>query len=308
MSEMTFKDVSRLWKDEKRQFVKLSTFSLYSLIVERHLLLEFSDCVGKITEKEVQDFVLHKLASGMSRKSVKDMLVVLKMVYRFGVKTGAFAHCDWDVKFPVDCQNKDVEVLSMENQKRIVEYVNRNFTFKNLGVLLSLHTGMRIGEVCAASWGDVDLEHGFISITKTFERVYVVNNDVKYTKLVLSTPKTGNSIRDVPLSKTLIKLMKPLKRIVNDSYFIISNDLKPMEPRTYRNYYKTLMRELGIPLLKFHGLRHSFATRCIESNCDYKTVSVILGHSDVSTTLNLYVHPNMEQKKRCIDKMTRVFG
>ena len=82
-----------------------------------------------------------------------------------------------------------------------------------------------------------------------------------------------------------------------------ANEEKPTEPRTYRNYYKRMMEQLNIPPLKFHGLRHSFATRCIESNCDYKTVSVILGHSDIATTLNLYVHPNMEQKKRCIDKV-----
>ncbi len=90
---------------------------------------------------------------------------------------------------------------------------------------------------------------------------------------------------------------------MNGNYYILTNEEKPTEPRTYRNYYKRLMKDLNIPELKFHGLRHSFATRCIESNCDYKTVSVILGHSNISTTLDLYVHPNMEQKKKCIDRM-----
>ena len=85
--------------------------------------------------------------------------------------------------------------------------------------------------------------------------------------------------------------------MVNADYYILTNEPLPTEPRTYRNYYKRLMEHLGIPKLKFHGLRHSFATRCIESNCDYKTVSVLLGHSNISTTLNLYVHPNMEQKE-----------
>lgn len=97
-------------------------------------------------------------------------------------------------------------------------------------------------------------------------------------------------------------------KVVNTGFYVISNDPKPIEPRTYRNYYKKLMKSLDIPIIKFHGLRHSFATRCIESNCDYKTVSVILGHSDISTTLNLYVHPNMEQKKRCISKMFKSLG
>ncbi len=105
-----------------------------------------------------------------------------------------------------------------------------------------------------------------------------------------------------------LTLIKPLLKVVNTGFYVISNDSKPIEPRTYRAYYKRLMKSLNIPPIKFHGLRHSFATRCIESNCDYKTVSVLLGHSDISTTLNLYVHPNMEQKKRCITKMFKSLG
>lgn len=108
------------------------------------------------------------------------------------------------------------------------------------------------------------------------------------------------------MNRDLLKILKPIKKVVNESFYVLTNEAKPTEPRTYRNYYKKLMRELDIPKLKFHGLRHSFATRCIESNCDYKTVSVILGHSNISTTLNLYVHPNMEQKKKCIDQMFKL--
>lgn len=84
-----------------------------------------------------------------------------------------------------------------------------------------------------------------------------------------------------------MRMLKPLRKVVNADYFVLSNDVNPIEPRTYRNYYKALMAEIGIPAMKFHGLRHSFATRCIESNCDYKTVSVLLGHSNIGTTLNL---------------------
>lgn len=98
-------------------------------------------------------------------------------------------------------------------------------------------------------------------------------------------------------------MLKPLKRIVNPVFFVLTNDAKPTEPRTYRSYYKKLMTTLNMPQLKFHVLRHSFATRCIESKCDYKTVSALLGHSNITTTLNLYVHPNREQKKKVIEQM-----
>lgn len=302
---MNFKDISTLWKEEKRKFVKLSTISSYAVILENHLLPTFGNKVIVITEQEVQQFVLLKLDAGLSQKTVKDFLIVLKMIYRYGVKINEFQHCDWDIKYPNVQENKALEVLNITNHKKLMAFVSDNFTFRNLGILMCLQTGMRIGEVCALQWGDIDLQKGVVSISKTIERIYIIDSEVKHTELIISSPKTQNSHRDIPLSKTLLQMLRPLKRIVNDKFFIITNEEKPTEPRTFRNYYKTVLRTLNIPPLKFHGLRHSFATRCIESNCDYKTVSVILGHSDISTTLNLYVHPNDEQKKKCIDKMLR---
>ena len=302
---MNFKDISTLWKEEKRKYVKLSTISAYAVILENHLLPTFGNKEIVITEQEVQEFVLLKLDAGLSQKTVKDFLIVLKMIYRYGVKINEFQHCDWDIKYPNVQENKALEVLNITNHKKLMAFVSDNFTFRNLGILMCLQTGMRIGEVCALQWGDIDLQKGVVSISKTIERIYIIDSEVKHTELIISSPKTQNSHRDIPLSKTLLQMLRPLKRIVNDKFFIITNEEKPTEPRTFRNYYKTVLRTLNIPPLKFHGLRHSFATRCIESNCDYKTVSVILGHSDISTTLNLYVHPNNEQKKKCIDKMLK---
>ena len=154
-------------------------------------------------------------------------------------------------------------------------------------------------------WSDINLSTETISVNHTIERIYIIEDDKRHTELVIGTPKTQNSMREIPISNELLKIIRPLKKVMNDNYFILTNEAKPTEPRTYRNYYKRLMKRLGIPELKFHGLRHSFATRCIEGKCDYKTVSVILGHSNISTTLNLYVHPNLEQKKKCINQMNR---
>ena len=142
----------------------------------------------------------------------------------------------------------------------------------------------------------------------TIERIYMTDDDVKHTKLVINTPNTHNSYREIPMNKELLAMVKPLKKVVNANFYVLTNEEKPTEPRTYRNYYYRLMQRLDIPRLKYHGLRHSFATRCVESNCDYKTISVLLGHANITTTLNLYVHPNMEQKKRCIGKMFKSLG
>lgn len=302
----SFREISSLWKEEKRKYVKLSTISAYAIILENHLLPTFGDKTKVIEENDVQEFVFDKLNAGLSQKSVKDFMIVLKMVYRFGVKIGAMEHCEWDIKYPITQERTGIEVLSVANHRKLVNFVAENFTFRNLGILLCLHTGMRIGEVCALKWEDIDIAQGIINVKRTIERIYIIENGERRTELIISTPKTQNSIREIPLSKELIKVIKPLKKVVNDTFFVLTNERKPTEPRTYRNYYKSVLQNLKIPLLKFHGLRHSFATRCIESQCDYKTVSVILGHANISTTLNLYVHPNLEQKKRCIDKMTKL--
>lgn len=304
VTEKSISQISDLWKEEKRQFVKKSTFAAYSLIVETHLLPAFGHLTA-VTEKDVQDFVLHKLNGGLSQKTIKDMLIVLRMILKYGAKKNYCVYAPIDVIFPTDRERQELEVLSIANQKKIMRFVEDNFTFRNLGIFICLSTGVRIGEICALTWEDIDTENGIIHIRKTIQRIYIRENSVRHTELMIDTPKTATSIRDIPMTKDLLSVLKPLRKVVNENFFVLTNDIAPTEPRTYRNYYKKLLAKLDIPPIKFHGLRHSFATRCIESHCDYKTVSVILGHSNISTTLNLYVHPNYEQKKKCIDKMLK---
>lgn len=261
-----------------------------------------------LPEQSVQSFVLEKIECGLSVKSIKDILIVLKMVMKFGVKNEWMNYYEWDIKYPTNSANKELEVLSVSNHRKILDHIQSHFTFTGLGIYISLSTGLRIGEICALKWNDINITEGTITVSRTIERIYMVEGEKKHTELVISSPKTRNSCREIPMSKELLAIVKPLKKIVNDDFYVLTNDEHPTEPRTYRNYYNGLMEKLGIPRLKYHGLRHSFATRCIEAGCDYKTVSVLLGHSNISTTLNLYVHPNMEQKKRCITKMFKSLG
>lgn len=307
MSNKTIREIAEAWKEYKRPYVKQSTMAAYVLILENHVLPEFGDN-DSLHEHDVQAFVLKKIERGLSVKSVKDILIVLKMVMKFGVKNEWMTHYEWDIKYPANNQPKELEVLSVANHKKILDYVQHNFTFMSLGIYISLSTGLRIGEICALKWSDINVADGTITVQRTIERIYVVEGDKKHTQLVINTPKTVNSCREIPMSKELLAMVKPMKKVVNGDFYVLTNEDKPTEPRTYRNYYNRLMEKLDIPKLKYHGLRHSFATRCIEAGCDYKTVSVLLGHSNISTTLNLYVHPNMEQKKRCINKMLKSLG
>ncbi|SBV91382.1 site-specific integrase [uncultured Dysgonomonas sp.] len=296
------KEIIDLWAVDKKQYVKKSTYSAYMLLIENHILSAFGD-MDKIQEAEVQSFVFEKLEVGLSQKSIKDILIVLKMVLKFGAKGDLFDYNPFDIKFPTQREKQNIEVLSRSDQKKIMNYVQTHFTFRNLGIYVCLAAGMRIGEVCALTWDDINTDTGIISIRRTIQRVYVVEAGNRHTEVILDTPKTRNSIRDIPMTRELSRILKPIKKVVNKDFFVLTNEAKPTEPRTYRSYFKQFIKALGIPELKFHGLRHSFATRCIESECDYKTVSVLLGHSNITTTLNLYVHPNLEQKKKCIDKM-----
>ncbi len=300
--QKTILEVIGLWKTDKRQYVKKSSFSAYVLLIENHLLPDFGD-KKIIEEAEVQTFVFKKLEQGLSQKTIKDILIVLKMVLKFGAKYKWVEHQPFDIQFPTEREKYSIEVLSRNHQKKMMNYIETHFTFRNMGVYICLSAGIRIGEVCALTWEDIDTDNGVINVRKTIQRIYLVEDGDRKTELILDTPKTKNSIRAIPMSRDLLRMLKPLKKIVNNSFFVLTNDAKPTEPRTYRSYYKNLMKELNMPDLKFHGLRHSFATRCIESKCDYKTVSVLLGHSNITTTLNLYVHPNLEQKKKCIDQM-----
>lgn len=302
VKKKTIREIALLWKEDKKQYVKQSTYSIYALMLENHIFPAFGN-LYELDERKVQDFVLQKLKAGLGQNSIKSILVILKMVQKFGIKRGFLAYGEWDIKFPTSRERYQLEVLSIDAHKRMMNFILEHFTFRNLGIYLCLATGLRIGEVCALTWDDIDIGTGVISVRKTLERIYVVDGQEKHTKVIIDSPKTKNSIREIPMPEELVRVMEPLKKVVKGNYFVLTNSDKPTEPRTYRNYYKKLLNELDMPQLKFHGLRHSFATRCIESNCDYKTVSVILGHSNISTTLNLYVHPNLDQKKKCIDRM-----
>ena len=178
---------------------------------------------------------------------------------------------------------------------------------------------------------------GTITVNRTIERIYIIDGVQKHTKLVINTPKTQNSCREIPMTKELLAMMKPLKKVVNDDFYILTNvditplqgthfpntkplkkvvnddfyiltnDEYPTEPRTYRNYYTKLMEKLGIPKLKYHGLRHSFATRCIEAGCDYKTVSVLLGHSNTKPGTQTYVNTKSGKGEMVLNMVENLF-
>lgn len=302
---MTLREVAFHWQQDKEMYVKKSSFAAYSLLLQNHLLPYFGDNED-ITELDLQNFLMQKIRGNLSQKTVKDMFIVLKMILKFGIKYKIWSNMPpfEDLKYPVNHQEHKLKTLNTADYKKLVVHIKDNFTFRALGILIVLSTGMRIGEICALAWEDIDLDSGVIHVRKTIQRIYTVLPDgTRKTELLIDTPKTVNSARDVPISPDLMKILKPLMKILNSEYYVLTNDYKPTEPRTYRSFYEDYMQKLGIKKLNFHGLRHSFATQCIAAKVDVKTVSSILGHSNISTTFNLYVHPSDEDKRGAVNQL-----
>lgn len=302
--QKTFIEVASAWLEAKRPFVKHSTLCAYTLSLHHYLLPTFEQHY-EITEEEVQSFLLQKLSEGLSRKSVHDIIAVLKSVVRYGGRYGIFPYREWQLNYPTTSSApRKLPTLSLMHQRKLMQYLTSSPTSQNIGILVSLCTGMRIGEVCALMWSDIDFSQRIIRVMRTVGRVY--NYLEKNTQQVISEPKTVNAYREIPISKPLYQALKTVRKV--SVYNSVVGRKGGVEPRAYREYFHRLLKRLEIPKIVFHGLRHTFATRCIESKCDYKTLSTILGHSNVATTLNLYVHPDNSQKKRCIDSMLKHIG
>ena len=160
---------------------------------------------------------------------------------------------------------------------------------------MSYYTGLRIGEVCGLKWCDIDLNKGIFKVRQTVQRIYVNSS----TKLTIDTPKSKSSVREIPLPKFLTEILRNFKS--DDSAFILSGKENPTDPRTLQYRFKSLLKKADLPSINYHSLRHMFATNCIALGFDVKTLSEILGHATVETTLNRYVHSSMERKTVCMN-------
>lgn len=308
MKPKTFNEVAALWKADKRQYVKKSTYAIYAQLCNAYILPEFGGA-SALDEDGIQAFANRLLARGYAIKTVKDTMLVLKMIVRYGEKLGAWPHVEFKLRYPTQVDvPRPIVTLSDQHLNKLLRYLREHFSFKNLGILICLHSGMRIGEVCGLQWRDLDIAAGVIRVNKTVQRITISDGAIREDYVAVDVPKTASSVREIPIAREVKEMIRPFKKVMPPENYVISGGPQPLEPRTYRRYFKRLLLQLEIPPLRFHGLRHSFATRCIESKCDYKTVSVILGHASISTTMDLYVHPGFAEKKRCIDRMARGMG
>lgn len=290
---MKYKDILSKWLEEQRTYQKYSTYSLYFNLCTNHIIPGLGDHdMEFITEDIVQEFILDKLdhgnlvnGSGLSMKYVKDLLCIINLTI----------DKEFMIKLPYEAP-KEIEIFDKEDQVALINHLQSNITFKTLGILLCIHTGIRIGELCALKWSDIDLDNRTVKIDKTMIRTYT---RIDGSKLRITPPKSRSSNRIIPLNSSIMYYANLLQQ--DDDCYILTGTNKYIEPNKFRLYYNRILKNLHIDHRKFHSLRHTFATRCIECGCDYKSLSQLLGHSNVAITMNLYVHPQMELKRKCVE-------
>ncbi|MCI5637021.1 MAG: site-specific integrase [Sarcina ventriculi] len=311
--KILYKDWIYTWLIEKRDYIKESTYANYSNNIFNHIIPKLGNYTLKdINHKIIQDFLLELSKNGrkdkkggLSEKTIKDITIIVKGSIKKGINEGKIKHIELSFNYPKDNKEKSIYILTKYEQNKITNYVLDNRNTKNIGFLISLYSGIRIGELCALQWKDIDFKNNKLMISKTIQRVYIKDKDKSISKVIITTPKTKNANREIPVNKDFLEIIKSLK--TDKDNYILSNSDKYIEPRTYRKYFNKILKELKIKHFNFHSLRHTFATNCISLGCDYKTVSELLGHANVNITLNLYVHPRYSQKKKCIDLVSKIF-
>ncbi|MBQ6254427.1 MAG: site-specific integrase [Bacteroidales bacterium] len=302
MSQRSIADAFRLWEAEKALHVKPSSMAAYSLTVRTHIR-PFFEKRGEISSQTVREFVGCLDRSGMSGSTIRGILTVTKMILEFIAKEGLMDILPVKIASPSRKLSRLPQVMPIEEERQLIRYLDSNPNPMNMGLMLCVLAGMRIGEVCGLKWKDIDLFNHAIHIVRTVYRIYLPYEKMNKTRLVVGSPKTLDSAREVPIPSGLVDKLIRIRMGKGEELFFTSCSDKPTDPQTIRRLLYKATTMLGLHSIRVHSLRHTFATRCMESKCDVKTLSALLGHSDVSTTLNLYVHPGLEQKRSCVEEM-----
>lgn len=301
-------ETTEVWLASRERLLKPSSVAKYRNLVQRHILpllgkLRICDLDRDTVTGFVRALSCGQTGSGvqLTRKTVRDVLMILEKSVRFA----------GELSFSVEKNElsgktgggKRITVLSEQEQKRLEEQLLTDTDEKKLGLLLCLYAGLRIGEICAMRWECIDLCEKTLSVNVTIQRLQIAGAATgQRTGVIESSPKSEDSRRTVPIADFLIEPLLKRKPRLQSAYLLTGSE-QYIEPRSYENYYKRVLSAAGIPVCNFHTLRHTFATRCIESGADAKTVSVLLGHSTVRMTLDRYVHPTMNAKQASINRM-----
>lgn len=305
---INFQDITKLWLANKSNIIKASTFNRYKNLLNNNILPFIGKkFISDISTAEIQDYV-HFLSTngridskgGLSAKTISDIICIIKSILNYSESLG-YNHCCALRYIGFRAEKKEMRVLNRSEQQRLTEYLINDIDNTKAGVLLSLYTGIRIGELCALKAKDFDFLNKKLNIRQTLQRIQKGQCDDNKTYISITEPKSTASVREIPLPDFICKIFSEMQLHLNE--FILSGTLVPIEPRTMENRYNRIMKNLGITGATFHTLRHTFATRSVEVGFDIKSLSEILGHSSVNITLNRYVHSSFELKTENMKKL-----
>lgn len=298
---MNFIELIEKWISDKKLSVKQTTLSTYVRIIEKHIKNELGYLdIERLNKVLLNEYVLNKL-DYLSPKYVTNIVIIINSCLSFALEEKYIVN-PIKIKKP-RIEKKHIEFLNNQEQKILVENILcHTNNYKNMGILIALFLGVRVGELCALKWENIN--DGMISITKTVQRIKNLNDDGESkTKVIISSPKSQNSIREIPITKFLFDILLELKLNSKEENYILTNTDKYLEPRNFEYYFTNLLKSYGIRHYNVHALRHTFANNAIESNVDIKTISELLGHSDIETTLRIYIHSLNKHKISEVSKM-----
>ena len=295
---ITVSEIVIEWLEAVSVRVKKSTLSNYRMKAEKHVLPAFGNYIcSELTTRMINSFIHNKLNLGLSVRYVSDILVMMKSVFRYAHKVYNIKNVFDGIIMPKSFK-ADVKLLSDTELLKLKKHLVSKNDLTSIGILMSLLTGLRIGELCALKWEDIDLNKRMLTVNKTIQRIQCSGESPK-TKLVITAPKSESSVRIIPIPQCLVQALLCFFN-ADENYFLSGTD-KPIEPRTLQYRFAGILKTIGLPPVHFHSLRHSFSTNAIALGFDIKTLSELLGHSSVEITLNRYVHSSMERKRAYMD-------
>lgn len=307
-----FDELASAWLFSKKDMVKESTYAIYANILNRQLIPGLgSRLMSELTSEQLNDFLIMKRRcgrlddrGGLSAKTVADIRAILNMILEYGQLHDYPGIKDVQLRASGN-RPKQMKVLTKPEQEKLEKTLFSERSCVHLGILISLYAGLRIGEVCALQWKDFHFEDGTVTVSKTILRIQDTSPDARTkTKIIIEKPKTECSNRVIPLPEFVLNYFSSVRQA--DHLYLLTNTSRFTEPRTYLNQYKRVLRKAGLCDYNYHSLRHTFATRCIENGVDTKSLSEIMGHSNVTVTMQRYVHPSLELKREQINKLSSI--
>lgn len=296
----TFYQIFDEWYKSIKHNVKESTAANYFMKAQKHIIPFFMEKnIDSVTSSDIYSFIEQKKQIGLSTRYISDIVILMKSIFKYAMRI----YHIFNPMNEVTLSHKkvaEIKLLDNDEQHKLQQYIAENQNNTTLGIALCMSTGIRIGELCALTWSDIDIQKRILTVRKTIQRIQTPTEERK-TKVIITEPKSESSKRCIPIPECMVSFLEKFKSRCEN--YLISDNEKPVEPRTMQYRFSKILKNVKVPSVHFHSLRHIFASNCVKLGFDIKTLSEILGHSSVEITLNRYVHSSFEQK---IEYMKRI--